>query len=334
MMRSCIRVPKKEGEYVRAELLSKGLFDTGRKIGSDGGFLLMPILADGYEGYETVEADLEQLEQTPTDYRDIVDVPEEIKQELPTSFDVIGDVAIVKLPEPLIRYKKQIGEAMMFVNRSLRIVMMDSGVKGDLRIRELEQIAGGGGSETVHKEFGVRMIVDPSKIYFNPRLATERSRIAAMVKDGEVIIDMFAGAAPFGLVICKTARPSVVYSIDLNPDAECFVRRNMELNHIDKIVPITGDAAEKIKGLPNADRVIMNLPQMAETFLPDALSRTKAGGIIHLHKIIERAELEGFKERLKKDSHSAGYEISIVDQTELKTYSPTMSVYVFDIKKK
>jgi len=333
-MRSCIRVPKKEGEYVRAELLSKGLFDTGRKIGSDGGFLLMPILADGYEGYETVEADLEQLEQTPTDYRDIVDVPEEIKQELPTSFDVIGDVAIVKLPEPLIRYKKQIGEAMMFVNRSLRIVMMDSGVKGDLRIRELEQIAGGGGSETVHKEFGVRMIVDPSKIYFNPRLATERSRIAAMVKDGEVIIDMFAGAAPFGLVICKTARPSVVYSIDLNPDAECFVRRNMELNHIDKIVPITGDAAEKIKGLPNADRVIMNLPQMAETFLPDALSRTKAGGIIHLHKIIERAELEGFKERLKKDSHSAGYEISIVDQTELKTYSPTMSVYVFDIKKK
>jgi len=333
MMRYCIRVPKREGEHIRSELLSKGLLDTGRKIGSDGGFLLMPILVNGYEGYESVEADLEQIEQIPTDYRDILDLPEEIKEELPTSFDIIGDVAVIKLHDPLIEYKHQIGDALMSVNRSIRTVMMDSGVKGDLRIRDLEQIAGEGSSETTHKEFGVRMIVDPSKIYFNPRLATERSRTASLVKDGEIIIDMFAGAAPFGLVICKTARPSVVYSIDLNPDAEYFVKKNMELNHIDKIVPITGDAAEKIKGLPEADRVIMNLPQMAEMFLPAALSRTKVGGIIHLHKIIERAELEGFVVKMKKDAGSAGYGISVDRITELKTYSPSMSVYVFDIKK-
>ena len=333
MMRKCILVPKRDGERVRAELISKGILDAGRKIGFDDRFLLMPILTDKYEGYEVTEADLEHQEHIPTDYRELLDIQEEFKQELPTSFDVIGDVAIIKLPDEVMRFKHQIGEAMMSVNRSLRTVMMDSGVKGDFRIRELERIAGEGGSETIHKEFGVRMITDPSKVYFNPRLATERSRIASLVKEGEIIIDMFAGVAPFGLVISKTSRPGVVYSIDLNPDAEGFVRRNMELNHIENIVPITGNAREMIKVLPEADRVIMNLPQIADEFLTDALSGTKINGMIHLHKVIERSELEHFEEKMMKDAVSSGYEISIDNITELKTYSPTMSVYVFDIRK-
>jgi len=334
MMRTCIRVPKKDGERVRSELISKGILDTGRKIGSDNGFLLIPITAEGFGKYETVEADLETIDQSPTDYKDALNIPDDAKRELPTSFDVIGDVAIIKLPDYLMEYKQQIGEALLSVNKTLRIVMMDSGVKGEFRIRELEKIAGEGTSETMHKEFGVRMIVDPSKIYFNPRLASERSRIASLVKDNETIIDMFAGAAPFGLVICKTARPRVVYSIDLNPDGERFARRNMELNHIDNIVPITGDAAVAVKDLPEADRVIMNLPQSSESFLNDALSRTKAGGMIHLHKVMEREELDGFIEKIKNNASSAGFKIYVQQKTELKSYSPSMSVYVLDILKK
>jgi tRNA (guanine37-N1)-methyltransferase len=332
-MPACIRVPKKEGEFVRADLLSKGILDVRRKIGSEGQFLIIPILTDGYGSYESVEAELESIEQTPTDYKDVLDIPDDVKDELPTSFDVIGDVAIIKLPDPLLQYKHQIGKAMMSVSPSIRTVMMDSGVKGDLRIRELEQIAGEGGSETMHKEFGVRMITDPSKVYFNPRLATERSRVASLVKDGETIIDMFAGVAPFGLVICKRARPEVVYSIDLNPDAESFVRRNMEMNRVENIVPITGDASEAIKELPDADRVIMNLPQIADEFLTDALPKTKINGTIHMHKIIERSELNSFIEKMKENAAMGGFKISVDGSSELKTYSPTMSVYVFDIRR-
>ncbi|MCL2296559.1 MAG: class I SAM-dependent methyltransferase family protein [Methanomassiliicoccaceae archaeon] len=332
-MPACIRVPKKEGERVRADLLSKGMLDIRRKIGSDERSLIIPILGERYEGYETVEADLELLEQTPTDYKEMLEIPEDLRQELPTSFDIIGDVAIIKLPDPLLQYKHKIGEAVISVNRSIRTVMMDSGVKGDLRIRELEQIAGKGTSETVHKEFGVRIAVDPSKVYFNPRLATERSRTTSLVKDGETIIDMFAGVAPFGLVICKKARPKVVYSIDINPEAEIFVRRNMELNRVENIIPITGDAVEAVRGLPDADRVIMNLPQTADSFLTVALSKTKAGGTIHLHKITERSELDDLAEKITSDAAADGFEITISAVTELKTYSPTMSVYVFDIKK-
>ena len=333
MMQTCIRVPKKEGETVRAALFSKGILDTTKRIGSDDRSIILPLLADGYEGYEVIQAELESIEHSPTDYKDVLDIPDEMKSELPTSFDIIGDVAIIKLPEILEPYKQRIGEALISVNRSIRAVMMDSGVKGDLRIRELEKIAGEGSTETIHKEFGVRMAIDPSKVYFNPRLATERSRIAALVKEGETIIDMFAGVAPFGLVISKTANPKVVYSIDVNSEAERFVRKNMELNHIGNIIPITGDAAKVITNLPEADRVIMNLPQTADRYLANALSKAKVGGTIHLHKLIERSELDGFVEKIKEEAVSKGYCIFAENITELKSYSPSMSVYVLDIRR-
>ena len=208
---------------------------------------------------------------------------------------------------------------------------MDGGVKGELRIRELEPIAGSGTTETRHKESGVTMITDPAKVYFNPRLATERMHVASEVRDGETVIDMFAGVAPFPLVICKHARPKVVYSIDLNHDAYLFMQRNIELNKARNIVPMEGDASEVVKDLPQADRVIMNLPQIAYRFLDVALSKTKKGGIVHMHRIMERDTSDELTQELVENMCQMGLDCHLAEKRELKTYSPTASVYVFDI---
>ncbi|MBO4568758.1 MAG: 50S ribosomal protein L11 methyltransferase, partial [Candidatus Methanomethylophilaceae archaeon] len=208
----------------------------------------------------------------------------------------------------------------------------DSGVKGDFRIRDLERLAGTGGSETVHKEFGVRIFTDPSKVYFNPRLSSERSRIASSVADGETVIDMFGGVAPFGTVICRLAKPEAVYSIDLNPEAERFARMNAEKNRANRLHPMTGDSSVLVYSLPMADRIIMNLPQIAERFLPHALARLRPGGTIHMYKIIERSEFDGFVEGMVSDMAALGHRIS-VSSSELKSYSPTMGVFSLDIVK-
>ena len=175
------------------------------------------------------------------------------------------------------------------------------------------------------------MITDPAKVYFNPRLATERMHVASEVKDGETVIDMFAGVAPFPLVICKHARPKVVYSIDLNHDACLFMQRNIELNKVRNIVPMEGDASEVVKDLPQADRVIMNLPQIAYRFLDVALSKTKRGGIVHMHRIMERDTADALTEELLDEMRSKGYLCHLAEKRELKTYSPSASVYVFDV---
>ena len=239
---------------------------------------------------------------------------------------------MIKLPDELRPYAQHIGEALLRVNRSIRIVFEDHGVKGEFRIRDLERIAGTGTSETVHREFGVRLYTDPARVYFNPRLSSERARIAGLVRDGETVIDMFGGVAPFGTVMCRLARPEVVYSIDLNPDAEHFARMNADYNHVTNLHPMTGDSSVLVHGLPMADRIIMNLPQIADRFLPTALERLNHGGTIHMYKIIEREEFPGFLEGLVDDASSRGHGISI-ETSELKTYSPTMSVYSLDIHK-
>ncbi|MBR6204528.1 MAG: class I SAM-dependent methyltransferase family protein [Candidatus Methanomethylophilaceae archaeon] len=329
-MAVCIRVPKTQGEAVRSRLMSEGRLDLGSRIRSDGDFLLIPVVGGPIEGYESVEADVGSQERRSTDYREVAEVPEELKGFLPSSFDVVGDVAMIKLPEELLPYKEGIGSALMSVNRSIRTVFLDSGVKGEYRVRDLERIAGSGPSETVHKEFGVRLWTDPAKVYFNPRLSSERARIASQVKDGEVVIDMFAGVAPFGTVICRLARPEAVYSIDLNPEAERFARINAEKNHADRLRPMTGDSSELVYSLPMADRIIMNLPQIADRFLRFAMDRLKVGGVAHMYKIIEREAFPGFCDGLVSGMSEIGFGIRI-ESSELKTYSPTMSVYSLDI---
>ena len=329
-MTLCVRVPKKDGEIVRSRLAAEGTLNLGARIRSDGDSLLIPVLCDSVDGYEVVDAELQVQEQRATDYREVADVPEELSPLLPSSFDVVGDVAMIKLPDELLPHAGAIGDALLRVNRSLRTVFIDSGVKGDFRIRDLECIAGDGVSETVHKEFGVRLYTDPARVYFNPRLSTERSRIAGLVADGEVIIDMVAGVAPFGTGICRMASPEVVYSIDLNPEAEHFARINAERNRIDRLVPMTGDSSKLIYDLPMADRIVMNLPQIADRFLGFAMDRLKVGGTAHMYKIIEREDFPGFCDDLVRSMGELGHGIEI-HSSELKTYSPTMSVYSLDV---
>lgn len=331
-MPRCIKVPKEKGESVRAELADLGLLDTGYRISSDGTYLTIPVLCSSFEGYEASEVSAEPLEEKISDYKEILDFPDWLNEELPRSYDVIGDVAVIKLTEVLLPYKERVGEALLEAIPSLRVVMADSGVKGEFRVRDLEKIAGTGASETVHKEFGVRILTDPSKVYFNPRLAGERHRVASLVKDGETVIDMFAGVAPFPLAICRLAHPGKVYAIDLNPETERFMKKNIEMNRAD-IVPIIGDAREEVKKLPAADRIIMNLPQISEEFLTDALGAAKSGATIHLYKVMERSDFETFSENLLKTAEDSGFGIHIARAQELKTYSPTMAVYAFDLVK-
>lgn len=324
-----VRTAKNDAESVRAELMAAGLLNRSYRIRSDGNDILIPVISEP-PGLIAVDAELEPIQRNETDYRNIADVPSELRDSLPSSFDVIGDVAVVKVPDELVRYRGSIGDAIMKVTSSIRLVMMDMGVKGELRIRELEPIAGTGSGETIHREFGVRMATDPSKVYFNPRLATERRRVASLVKEGEIVIDMFAGVAPFPLVISKHAKPHAVYSIDLNPDAKRFMDRNIAMNKVTNIVPIQGDARAVLREIPKADRIIMNLPQSATDFLTDALRSLNDGGVIHLHRIMEK---DADHDDILRTASENGFEIEIKEKVELKTYSPTMSVFVFDILK-
>lgn len=213
--------------------------------------------------------------------------PQQLTQIYKT-YDIIGDIAVVRVPESLKHHSKLIAEAIMNIHREVKVVWRQaSSVSGDYRLRELEFVLGERKTETLHREYGCIFKIDLDKAYFSPRLSYERLRIAKLIQPGEIVLNMFAGVGCYSIFIAKHSEPMKVYSIDINPVAIHLLRENIRLNRVaDKIVPIQGDAKKVIETeLQNvADRVLMPLPEKAYEYLDSAHMALKPkGGWIHYY---------------------------------------------------
>jgi tRNA (guanine37-N1)-methyltransferase len=329
----CVRVPKGEGESVRKKLLDMGILDSALKIIREDDSILFPVLGDHVPdiGLEVCEEEFDERRLMDTDYKSLVSLPDELRPLLPTSFDVIGDIGIFRLPDGLSSYARDIGSALLSAFPRLRTIAMDKGVKGEFRVRDLEVVAGEERLETVHQEYGIRLLVDPSRVYFNPRLAGERHRVASLVREGETVIDMFSGIGPFAIMIAKQAKPLVVFALDINPDCIEYMKRNVEINKISNVVPLEGDSKHLIFDIPCADRIVMNLPHTARQFYPEALTRLNIGGTIHFYHICERHEIDSVLEQMQTEALGMGVRVEVGHKEELKTYSPSASVFSADL---
>jgi tRNA (guanine37-N1)-methyltransferase len=183
--------------------------------------------------------------------------------------------------------KKVIGETLLKnVSPARSVFYQSSDVEGDFRTRNLEVIAGEDNTETEYREFGCRFKVDVEKAFFSPRLSTERNRIADLVQDGEVVINMFGGVGMFSIVAAKKKK-CTVYNIDLNPYAAKLCEENIKLNKklAGTVVSIQGDASQVVKEQlqDKGDRTLMLLPERSDEFLDSAISATKSGGVIHYY---------------------------------------------------
>ncbi|ABL78210.1 class I SAM-dependent methyltransferase [Thermofilum pendens] len=249
-------------------------------------------------------------------------IPENLLPLVPSSFDVVGSreaaVAIVELPDELLPYKEAIAEAILQVHKNVKAVYRKLGGRvGEYRVRELELIGGEPITEVVHKEHGYRLKLDVTKVYFSPREATERQRIARQVKPGETVMVMFAGVGPYAIAIAK-AQPRVekVIAIELNPAAYAYMVENVKLNKVEGlVVPVLGDVREKAREwYGSCDRVVMPLPRGAYMFLDEAVRCLKSGGgWIHFYYwdreddlfakafslVKEAAEKHGFRAELR-----------------------------------
>lgn len=251
------------------------------------------------------------------------------------AFDVVGDVAVIKIPDLLLPKKHLIGEALMEVHGNLRTVLRQAGpVGGEFRTRELEVIAGEPRTETVHREHGCSFRVDLAQTYFSPRLASDRLRIARLVRPGEVVVNMFAGVGCYSVVTARHSQVGKVYSIDKNPAAVEYMRDNVRINKAGaRVVPIRGDAREVIEGhlKGNADRVLMPLPEFARDFLDAALLALKpSGGVIHFYDFGQDPDPFGPSLEFVR-GQAGGRKIELVNSRILRSYAPKVYHVVLDL---
>jgi tRNA (guanine37-N1)-methyltransferase len=212
------------------------------------------------------------------------------------SYDVIGDIAVIRVQEQLVHHSEEIAEALLHQKNIKAVWRQSSPIHGDYRLRDLQWVAGEKKSITVHKEHGSLFKVDIENCYFSPRLAFERIRIAKLVKDNETIVNMYAGVGCYSITIAKHSQAAKIYSIDINADAVRCMRENILLNKIvGRVLPIEGDAnkivEETLRG--KADRTLMPLPEKAYSYLDHALSSIKPrGGWIHYYDFQHANKME------------------------------------------
>jgi tRNA (guanine37-N1)-methyltransferase len=257
-------------------------------------------------------------------------------EQLSSSFDVIGDIAIIKIPDELTTRKELIGSQILRAMKNVRTVLKQSSdVQGEFRTRDLELVAGEEKYETIHKENGCFFKVNVREVYFSPRLSTERERIASQVNDGEHILNMFAGVGTFSIIIAKR-KEAQIESVDKNPKAIEFARESLNLNkHLKgRVNPILGDAGEYAKNHKETfDRILMPLPEHAKEFLEVAFESSRRGAIIHYYVHIPEREFRNedwVVEHLKSLKLPKLYEIQ--NWKRVREVGPRYIQAVVDIK--
>jgi len=336
-----IQVEKKQAEKMRKYLIENNLLVKNLKISRNKEFVYFPVCSNPKNdiSYKSIKMKFEKTEEVPRSYKKIALIPEKLKVKLPTSYDTIGDIIIIKIPNELIQYKNIIGKALLKANKNIRTVCHTSSISGELRTRDLEVISGENRTKTVCKEYGLNFYLDINKTYFSPRLAEERRRVASLVKTGEIVVDMFAGIAPFSIMIAKYASPKFIYAFDKNENAIKFAKFNTKLNNVlDKIEIIHADSknVKEIldKKTSKVDRIIMNLPFSSHRYLHYALQLIKDKCSIHYYDIIEEEKIDNRLKDLKEIGKKN--EISFIKQNirKIKSYSPREFYIGIDITAK
>lgn len=159
-------------------------------------------------------------------------IPDNLLDKVNRSFEIIGDIAITEITPETIDYQKEIGEAIIKVNSSIKTVLKKSGIhKGEFRTQDLIYIAGENKKETIYTENSIKLKINPETVYFSARLSVERAELMEKLEPNKKVLVMFSGIGPYTFVaLKKQPNLSRITSIELNPEGYKFTIENQKLN--------------------------------------------------------------------------------------------------------
>ncbi len=255
-----------------------------------------------------------------------------------TSFNIIGDIAVIEIPKILEKKEKIIANALMQSNNAIKVVCKKSGItSGKFRVYPVKVLLGENRTVSIYKESGCKFKVDIAKVFFSPRLATERMRIAKQIKGGEIVGVFFAGVGPFPIVFALNSKMKKAFAIELNSDAFKLLEENIKLNSVqEKVEAIMGDVKRIVpkKLKEKCDRVVMPLPKNADLFLNEAIVALKPkGGIIHFDLFVEKDKpFENVEKLIKKIVSKHTKKFKILRQKKIRDFSPSIIQIGIDFK--
>jgi len=263
---------------------------------------------------------------------------EEDLEKVYSSFDMIGDIAIIKIPDSLLTKKNIIGEVILESIKNLKTVFLQkSSVSGEYRLRGLEVIAGNEKYVTYYREYGCKFLVNVATTYFSPRLSTERLRISNLVSPGEIVVNMFAGVGTFSVIMAKKHQIKV-YNIDSNLDAYILSIMNSRINRLtDRIFSIHGDSQYVLSSNSfknRIDRVLLPLPERAHEFVDVSINCLRpSGGHLHFFSHIKSDTKAGVVPTSEAHIHNlfSKYDFEIEHTQIVRDVAPRLYQTVTDL---
>ena len=228
--------------------------------------------------------------------------------------DVIGNIALLKFPRKTFWITKKL-KARKFLkeNKTVTTILEKSdGFSGVLRILKTKFLAGIKTKEATYKENSLTFKFNIDKTYFSPRLSNERKviadevyRLVKKIKNPKILV-MFAGVAPYPLVIARKLKQekvkSQIFSNELNKDANTYAKNNIKTNKLENYISLIPGNAKDVhrKTKDKFDIIIMTRPNLEDTFLKETLKKTKKGTIIFYHGFgTKESVLKEIKENTK-----------------------------------
>ena len=323
-------VERDRAETAIASLRHEGVYDDSRQVrGVEDGTVELPVVAPpaGTAVLDVVvQADPEPRGSDIATLLAERDWTEDELERAPTSWAVVGDVVLVRLPEDCPR-PAEVGEALLDL-QGADTVLAQRGIEGPHREPDVEVIAGSGDTETVHTEHGTKYALDLAEVMFSPGNQAERVRMGEVVESDERVLDMFAGIGYFALPMARAG--AEVTAVERNPAAFRFLIENAMLNEVqDRLRPFRADCRDaagwhadpEVDVDLTADRVVMGHYE-AHEYLDAALSVVEPGATIHLHSTTPEAELpERPVSRLERAAAEAGRTVEVADVRRVKSYS-------------
>ncbi len=115
-----LKVPKKYANDIIKKLLRYSLMDPNFRIKRDENFVFIPLRDHVerdilFKGASIVETTFMEKKRAPRDFKEFLKdrIRDEVSDEIRRSFDIIGDVVILEIPNELEEYKHHIGGAVL-----------------------------------------------------------------------------------------------------------------------------------------------------------------------------------------------------------------------------
>ena len=193
-------------------------------------------------------------------------------------------------------------------------------------------------------EQGIRQSMDMTRVMFSRGNVTEKVRFAKLVRQGEVVLDLYAGIGYYTLPALVLGKAAHVYACEWNEHAAFALSFNLKANGVDgRATVFLGDcrtSARENSLVDICDRVSLGLLPSSEGGWRTAVKalRRPSGGWLHVHGNVPEQEQHQWAlwlcrclARLAVDEVSPEWLVLCTHVERVKSFAPTVYHYVADV---